>query len=185
MLIDGDDYKIVPFVPAAYSVKLVTRAWERRDAMALRRQVFCAEQQLFAGDDRDALDAHAIPIVAMSWNAGMAEQVVGTVRIHADSADGLWRGSRLAVARGYRRMAGLGSELIRVAVGTAHARGCTRFLATVQAANIDFFQSLHWQQLDTVVVCGQPHGLMEADLAFYPPCLDDACAVVAPRRRAA
>jgi putative N-acetyltransferase (TIGR04045 family) len=184
MLLDGDDYRIVPFVPAAYSVKLADRAWEMRDARRLRRQVFCSEQQLFEHDDRDALDERAIPIVALSWNAGMAEQVVGTVRIHAHD-DGLWRGSRLAVARGYRRMAGLGQELIRVAVGTAHAHGCTRFLATVQQANVGFFESLHWRLLDTVEVCGAPHGLMEADLGHYPPCEAGECAVVAPRRRAA
>ena len=184
MLLDGDDYKIVPFVPGGYSIKRADRAWEVRAAHALRRQVFCAEQGLFADDDRDGLDARALPIVALSWNAGMAERVVGTVRIHAHE-NGLWRGSRLAVARGYRRTAGLGRELIRVAVGSAHARGATRFLATVQHANIGFFESLHWRLLDTATVCGAPHGLMEADLAHYPPCADHECAVVAPRRRAA
>lgn len=184
MLIDGCDYQASTFVPAAYSVKLADRAWEIRHAHALRRQVFCIEQGLFAHDDRDAIDAHAIPIVAMSWNAGLAEQVVGTVRIH-DHGAGRWRGSRLAVARDYRRTVGLGRELIRIAVGTAHARGCSQFQATVQAANIAFFESLHWRHLDRIEICGMPHGLMEADLAFYPPCLDDECAVVTPRRRAA
>lgn len=184
MLLDGDDYKIVPFVPAAYSVKLVDRAWEARAALNLRRQVFCDEQKLFAETDRDAIDAYALPIVAMSWNAGMAEQVVGTVRIHTDG-HGEWRGSRLAVARRYRRMAGLGRELIRVAVGSAHARGCTRFLATVQLTNVVFFESLHWQRLGPVEVCGAPHALMQADLAHYPPSAADECAVVAPRRIAA
>lgn len=184
MLLDGDDYKIVPFVPAAYSVKLADRAWEVRAAQSLRRQVFCDEQNLFVQTDRDAIDAIAIPIVALSWNAGMAEQVVGTVRIHAQ-AHGQWCGSRLAVARGYRRMAGLGRELIRVAVGSAHARGCTRFIATVQMANVAFFESLHWHTLEQVRVCGTPHALMQADLAHYPPCVPGECAVVAPRRAAA
>ena len=184
MLLDGDDYGIVPFVPAAYSVKRAIDAWEIRDAFALRRQVFCTEQRLFPQDDRDDIDARATLIVALSWNAGLAEQVVGTVRIHAED-DGRWRGSRLAVARGYRRTAGLGGALIRIAVGSAHARGCTRFLATVQAANVGFFQSLRWRLLDRVEVRGAPHGLMEADLAYYPPCSPGACAVVAQRRRAA
>ena len=184
MLLDGDNYKVTAFVPAAYSVKLADRAWEVRAAQQLRKQVFCDEQNLFVHTDRDAIDAIAIPIVAMSWNAGMAEQVVGTVRIHAE-CDGLWRGSRLAVARGYRRMAGLGRELIRVAVGSAHARGCTRFIATVQMANVAFFESLHWQTLEPIRVCGMPHALMQADLAHYPPCAPGECAVIAPRRAAA
>ncbi|MES1951643.1 N-acetyltransferase GCN5 [Salinisphaera sp. S4-8] len=184
MLLDGDDYKVAAFVPAAYSVKRADRAWEIRAAQRLRKQVFCDEQRLFAHTDRDAIDAIATPIVALSWNGGMAEQVVGTVRIHADD-DGLWHGSRLAVARGFRRMAGLGRELIRVAVGSAHARGCRRFTATVQMANVAFFESLHWQTLEQVRVCGAPHALMQADLAWYPPCAPDTCAVVAPRRAAA
>lgn len=184
MLLDGDNYSTVAFVPAAYSVKLADRAWEIRAAQALRKQVFCDEQKLFAQTDRDAIDAIAIPIVAMSWNAGMAEQVVGTVRIHA-AHDGLWCGSRLAVARGCRRMAGLGRELIRVAVGSAHARGCTRFIATVQMPNVAFFESLHWQALERVSVCGVPHALMQADLCHYPPCAPGEYAVLASRRAAA
>lgn len=184
MLPDNDDYRVTAFVPPAYTVKLADRRWEREAAFALRRRVFCAEQGLFADDDRDAIDAQALPIVALSWCAGLAEQVVGTVRIH-EHGDGLWRGSRLAVAPGYRRMARLGSALIRMAVGSAHARGCTRFLATVQQANIAFFESLHWQLLDTVDVCGRPHGLMQADLAYYPPRAAAVGDVVAVARRAA
>ncbi|MET1115930.1 MAG: EAL domain-containing protein, partial [Comamonas sp.] len=45
---------------------------------------------------------------------------------------GEWWGSRLAVARAFRGTAALGAGLIQVAVASAHARGCTRFLAHVQ-----------------------------------------------------
>ena len=54
------------FLPAEYRVKFATEAWERREAAALRRQVFCEEQGIFAGDDRDEIDDVAIPIVAIS-----------------------------------------------------------------------------------------------------------------------
>ncbi len=184
MLPESHEHKVVPFVSPGFTVKLADRPWERRQAMALRRRVFCGEQGLFADDDRDALDEFALPIVALSWWSGMAEQVVGTVRIH-DHGDGLWGGSRLAVADHYRRLARLGTELIRIAVGSARARGCSRFLAQVQQANVPLFERLHWQSLHRINVCGRPHVLMQADLAHYPPCVEPARGVVTTRRQAA
>ena len=70
------------FLPSEYRVKFATEAWERREAAKLRRQVFCDEQGIFAGDDRDAMDDIAIPIVAISSLGVALEDVVGTVRIH-------------------------------------------------------------------------------------------------------
>ena len=157
-----------PFQASAYQVKYATEAWERRAAIALRRQVFCAEQGIFDGDDRDALDEVAIPIVALSMYGVAADAVVGTVRIH-EAEPGLWWGSRLAVASEYRRAAALGASLIQLAVSSAHARGCRRFLAHVQSQNALLFQRLHWRVLEEVELHGRPHLRMEADLAFYPP----------------
>ena len=37
------------FLPSEYRVKFATEAWERREAAALRRQVFCNEQRIFLG----------------------------------------------------------------------------------------------------------------------------------------
>jgi len=169
MLPADSQSNVVAFIPSAYSVKPAEAAWETQQAHALRRQVFCHEQQLFHADDTDALDDHATIIVAMGWSHGIADQVVGTVRIHYHG-DGLWYGSRLAVAKGYRGVAPLGSELIRVAVGTANARGCQRFLAQVQRRNVPLFRSLHWHTREHIELRGQPHRLMEADLDHYPPC---------------
>jgi putative N-acetyltransferase (TIGR04045 family) len=157
-----------PFQASAYQVKFATEAWERRAAAALRRQVFCAEQGIFDRDDRDALDEVAIPIVALSMYGVAADAVVGTVRIH-EAESGLWWGSRLAVASEYRRAAALGASLIRLAVSSAHARGCRRFLAHVQNQNALLFQGLHWRVREEVELHGRPHLRMEADLAFYPP----------------
>lgn len=184
MLPESFETNVLPFRPAAYTVKLADRDWEVAQARALRRQVFCLEQGLFRGSDLDTLDGHAIPIVALGWWYGAADQVVGTVRIH-HHGDGLWWGSRLAVAIGYRRLARLGSELIRFAVGTAHGRSCTRFLAHVQQTNVPLFESLHWRTLETVTVQARPHALMEADLAHYPPCADDKRGIIALHHRAA
>ena len=132
-------------------------------AYALRRQVFCFEQQLFA-DDQDDIDACCSTIVAVAYG----DSVIGTVRIH-EPEPGLWFGSRLAVAHAWRRRAGLGAALIRAAVGTAHARGCRRFLAHVQVQNVAMFEALHWRALETCTLHGLQHELMLADLAHYPP----------------
>lgn len=156
------------FVAAEYQIKFATTRWERMGAAALRRRVFCDEQGLFAGDDRDAIDAVAIPIVALAMHGVAADAVAGTVRIHEETP-GTWWGSRLAVAEEFRRVGTLGAALIRLAVSSAHARGCTRFLAHVQSQNALMFRRLHWHSLDVVELHGRPHHRMEADLAHYPP----------------
>lgn len=155
------------FRPGEYRIRRAQAAWERVGCAALRRAVFCGEQGLFEEDDTDALDGVAIPLAAIACVAGQPESVVGTVRIHRDT-DGVWWGSRLAVARDYRRAAWLGSALIGFAVGHARALGCGRFLARVQQANVPLFTRLHWQSLATVEVRGAPHALMAAALDRYP-----------------
>jgi hypothetical protein len=34
---------------------------------------------------------------------------------------------------------------------------------------VRFFQRLHWDSLEEMVLCDRTHHLMEADLAHYPP----------------
>jgi putative N-acetyltransferase (TIGR04045 family) len=173
-----------PFISSEYQIKLATEAWERESAAALRSRVFCDEQKIFAGHDRDAVDATAIPIVALSSLAVVFDEVVGTVRIH-EAEPGLWWGSRLAVAPAHRRVAALGAGLIRLAVSTAHARGCRRFLAHVQAQNALLFQRLHWTTLAEVELHGRLHHRMEANLAHYPPIADGATGFLSLARQAA
>jgi putative N-acetyltransferase (TIGR04045 family) len=172
------------FLSPEYFLKFATEAWERRQAAALRRQVFCAEQGIFLGDDRDAIDDVAIPIVALSSLGVVADMVVGTVRIH-EAEPGIWWGSRLAVAPDCRKLGAIGTSLIRLAVGAAHARGCRQFFAHVQSANVLLFQRLHWQSLGETSVHGHPHLLMRADLAQYPPIADPETGFVALLKRAA
>ncbi|WP_428486190.1 MSMEG_0567/Sll0786 family nitrogen starvation N-acetyltransferase [Rhodopila sp.] len=159
---------IPPFLACEFRVKFATAAWERRRAAALRRQVFCQEQGIFPDDDRDAIDDAAIPLVALSSLGIMHEDVVGTVRIH-EAEPTVWWGSRLAVSRPYRKTGAIGTSLIRLAVGAAHARGCQRFLAHVQSQNAPLFHVLHWATLDETTVHGHPHHFMQADLGWYPP----------------
>jgi putative N-acetyltransferase (TIGR04045 family) len=161
------------FVPSEYRVKQATQRWEFEQAYALRREVFCVEQQVFADDDRDEIDAQARLLVAVACVGGVLDQVVGTVRIH-EARPGVWWGSRLAVHRAFRRHVGLGTTLIRLAVGTAHARGCKTFLAHVQQQNVELFKRLHWHWLADEMLCGRPHCLMSAEVGWYAPCHDPA-----------
>jgi putative N-acetyltransferase (TIGR04045 family) len=157
------------FMPCEFRVKWAATAWERGQALALRRAVFCAEQGIFPGDDRDAIDDHAQLIVALSCVGGAPDAVVGTVRIHEESP-GRWWGSRLAVHTAFRHHGRIGATLIRLAVSSAHARGCREFLAHVQSQNTPMFERLHWRSLQRETLHGRPHDLMQADLAHYAPC---------------
>lgn len=172
------------FVPSEFQVKFAASRWEREQAHALRRAVFCDEQHIFINDDRDAVDDHAIPIVALSMLGVAADRVVGTVRIHEEEP-GLWWGSRLAVDADFRRIGDLGVTLIRLAVSSAHAMGCHTFLAHVQEQNELLFRRMHWGVIDRVEFHGHPHVKMQADLSHYPPCFSPEHGFVALRRRAA
>ncbi|OJF93778.1 MSMEG_0567/Sll0786 family nitrogen starvation N-acetyltransferase [Pararhizobium antarcticum] len=173
-----------PFRTGEFQVKFATSAWESREAHALRRDVFCHEQQLFEGDDRDAIDDHAIPIVALSMLGVAADRLVGTVRIHQEEP-GLWWGSRLAVQRDFRKIGALGATLIKLAVSSANAMGCHTFLANVQVQNGLLFRRLHWDVIEEFEVYGKPHLRMKADLAWYPPCVTPEAGFVALSKKAA
>ncbi|WP_417721815.1 MSMEG_0567/Sll0786 family nitrogen starvation N-acetyltransferase [Salipiger sp.] len=159
------------FTSPGYYIRAASRPFEARAAQALRHRVFVQEQGIFHDHDRDEIDLIATHLVALSTYAHEADQVVGTVRIH-EEAPGLWWGSRLAVDADFRAVGRLGAELIRLAVCTATARGCTRFLAHVQMQNVTLFRRLRWTPLEQVDLHGTPHMRMEAQLTHYPPCAD-------------
>ncbi|WGS48713.1 GNAT family N-acetyltransferase [Paraburkholderia sp. D15] len=158
-----------PYTPNEFRIKWTTLDWEAEQAFRLRRAVFCIEQGIFVGDDRDEIDRHAQQLVALSCVAGMPEQVVGTVRIHRDRGN-VWFGSRLAVHAAFRRHGKIGATLIRLAVSSAHALGCETFLAHVQSQNVPLFNAMHWDTLAEETLLGRPHHLMRAQLDWYPPC---------------
>lgn len=169
------------WAPVEFLVRAACQDWERSEAFALRRAVFCIEQGIFTGDDRDAIDDDSHLLVAMSCQGGMPDQVVGTVRIH-EKSPGLWSGSRLAVHPSFRSQGNLGATLIRLAVSRAHALGCHTFLAHVQARNVPLFRRLKWQALAELSIHGRPHCEMQADLAAYPPCFDPVSGFVTRAR---
>ncbi len=157
--------------------RLVRGEGERAAYFALRRSIFCDEQRLFAEDDRDPLDADAFPIVCLLGDdtlpahAVATPRVVGVVRIW-EEAPGDWWGGRLGVDISHRTLGAIGRRLVRTAVGTARAWGAWRFRATVQQANVPFFRRLRWRSLEEMTLFEQPHHLMEADLAAYPPVVE-------------
>jgi putative N-acetyltransferase (TIGR04045 family) len=159
----------VEFSPVEYRVKWAEHPWERKRAYALREAVFCREQGLFERTDRDAIDTMAQLLVAVSCVAGLPDDVVGTVRIHAVERN-VWWGSRLAVAPAHRTVAALGPTLIRLAVSSARALGCREFLAHVQCRHLGLFEHMHWRALKLESLHGRPHYLMRAKLERYPPC---------------
>lgn len=186
MLCDTVDTDALPiaFTPSEYRVKRTTLPWEASGAYALRRAVFCVEQGIFIGDDRDDADRHAHLLVALSCVAGIPDQVVGTVRIH-ETAPRAWLGSRLAVHAAFRRHGRIGSTLIRLAVSSAHALGCDTFLAHVQRQNVPLFEQLHWHAVGEETLFGRPHCLMQADLDYYPPCANPNSGYVVSARSSA
>ena len=159
------------YAPQEFRIQWASDPWMERQALVLRRRVFCDEQALFVHDDVDEIDRDASTrsLVALTCLAGEADEAIGTVRIH-QAAPGVWWGSRLAVRADWRQHRRLGSSLIRLAVSSAHALGCEEFLAHVQAQNVPLFERLNWQSLDTCELHGRPHALMRASLAHYPPC---------------
>jgi putative N-acetyltransferase (TIGR04045 family) len=183
MFVEAIDQLECDYAPVEFRVKWATLPWETKEAYALRRAVFCIEQGIFVGDDRDETDTRAQLLVALSCVAGMPEQVVGTVRIHEDEP-GVWFGSRLAVHAAFRSHAKIGATLIRLAVSSAHGQGCETFLAHVQAQNVPMFERLRWTSLREETIFGRAHHLMQAQLDAYPPCATPQSGFVALARRA-
>ncbi len=157
--------------PDRYDFRLALSAADLEGYFELRRRIFCHEQHIFDHDDRDTIDNHAYPIVAVAQWADRSDRVVGVVRIYEEEPR-LWYGGRLGVDPEFRRVGRIGQGLIQTAVTTANAWGCDRFLATVQRQNVRFFRRLHWDSLAEIQVCDRPHHLMEADLNHYPPARD-------------
>jgi putative N-acetyltransferase (TIGR04045 family) len=171
--IDADDFRLSPtassdrftFHLLRPNSSLTNGYWELRSA------IFCEEQHLFEATDRDELDADAYPITAIHHGSSHCGQVVGVVRI-VEQEPRIWYGGRLGVQREFRRHNQIGKGLIWKAVTTAHGWGCDRFLATVQIQNVRFFQRLHWSSIDELEIKGIRHHLMEADLSYYLPALE-------------
>lgn len=126
----------------------------------IRHEVFVSEQRLFADSDLDEHDDDPGTLHALGFCDGVP---AGAVRLFPLRGE-LWQGDRLAVLRPYRTV-GLGSPLVRLAVGEATARGGKRMVAHIQTANVAFFRRLGWE-LDgpAEIYHGAPHQPMAVAL---------------------
>jgi putative N-acetyltransferase (TIGR04045 family) len=172
------------FACPGFFVREAVAPWKRAGAAALRARVFVHEQALFHDHDRDGIDDMAITLAALSTYAHEADWVVGAVHLHSP-APGVWWRSRLAVDGRFRKVAALGTALIRLAVGTARAHGCETFLAHVQARNVPLFERLGWEQEARITLHAAPHALMRARMEMFPPLADPAAGCLALTRHAA
>ena len=135
---------------------------ERRTCAVLRHQVFVVEQGIFQDSDRDDLDEDPGTIHLVCTVDSL---VGGTVRIYRLDEPGLWKGDRLAVAPAMRRVR-LGKHLVGHAVRTARKLGGEEMIASVQLANVAFFEYLGWlRDGDPAPYHGVPHQTMRIGLS--------------------
>lgn len=131
----------------------------------IRRQVFVAEQGVFAADDRDELDDDPGTVHVVGYLDGAAAGAVRLFPLRREPDGGvIWQGDRLAVLPEYRRRR-LGGPLVRYAVATAGQRGGSRMIAHVQLPNVVFFQYLGWNRIgEPELYAGLPHQRMSIGL---------------------
>lgn len=125
----------------------------------LRRDIFVAEQGLFAASDHDDVDddPRAVVLIASATDG----TVLGGVRLAPCTATdlGWWAGSRLVVSSA-ARTSGVGPALVRAACAHAETHGVLRFDATVQKQNEKLFTKLGWIRRGDMDVHGAPHVAM-------------------------
>ena len=95
--------RFAKFSPSDFVFKIGNTSDDLDGFFELRRQIFCEEQGLFQNDDRDLIDSNMLPIVCRTILAGMEDAVAGVVRID-EREPRVWYGSRLGVAKEFRRL---------------------------------------------------------------------------------
>ncbi len=131
---------------------------ELESLLALREEVFCAEQGVPVEEERDAHDASALHLIALEDGA-----VVGTCRLIA--GDPVWKLGRMAVRRTARGR-GVGLALLVEAERLAAARGAARLGFSAQTHAIGFYRRGGYRTNGGVFDdAGIPHVWMERPLA--------------------
>lgn len=148
-----------PSRPRSCSVELAAGPAALDGHFAVRRRIFVEAQGLFLTDDRDAHDEDASTLHVVGR---FGERVCGAVRLYPLAEDGLWKGDRLAVMPS-ERVQRLGAMLVRFAVATAGALGGCEMQASIQLANVAFFERLGWARAGTR---GVLHGLEHQPMAI-------------------
>jgi putative N-acetyltransferase (TIGR04045 family) len=132
---------------------------------AIRHRVFVNEQGVLVFTDVDRWDAHSQVVHVL---AARGHSCAGTVRLYPLDSCGRWRGDRLAVLKQHRSSL-VGAQLVRFATVTAAAHGGLLMEASVQLANVTFFERLGWRCDGTVYAyLGLPHQPMVFELSKAP-----------------
>ncbi len=133
---------------------------------AIRHQVFVNEQGVLVQTDVDEHDSNPGVVHAL---AARGDHCAGAVRLYPLDDQGRWKGDRLAVLRNHRATI-IGAQLVRFATATASSLGGDVMEASVQLANVKFFQRLGWTcDGETRVFFGLLHQPMLFDLHAAPP----------------
>ncbi|WP_338888181.1 MSMEG_0567/sll0787 family protein [Rhodococcus sovatensis] len=145
--------------PAKFLIQPCASSGQLDAYRRLRRDIFVAEQGLFAGSDHDDVDddSRAVVLIATAPDG----TVLGGVRLAPCTAPdiGWWAGSRLVVSAS-ARATGVGPALVRAACAHADSNGVLRFDAAVQKANERLFTALGWIRRADIDVHGAPHVAM-------------------------
>ena len=130
---------------------------EMEPLLLLREEVFCAEQGVPVEEERDAHDAAALHLVALTEGA-----LVGTCRLLR--GDGTWKLGRMAVRRGARGT-GVGMAMLLEAERQAVSRGARRLGFSAQTHAIGFYRRAGYRTRGGLFDdAGIPHVWMERPL---------------------
>jgi len=147
------------------TVKPVAGEGELFQALAVREVVFIEEQHVPEGLERDADDARAFHVLALS-----RKHAVGTGRLvpleAAPSGEaGAWgKVGRMAVLQSHRR-AGVGTRLLEALEGEARHRGYAGIFLNAQLSAMEFYKVRGYQPNGAVFEeAGMPHVEMKKRL---------------------
>ncbi|HET9721165.1 MAG TPA: GNAT family N-acetyltransferase [Solirubrobacteraceae bacterium] len=107
-----------------WEIRTVHRQDELEAALALRYEVFCLEQGVPVGEERDGRDGEGVHLIAVE-----GDELLGTCRLVFVGAT--VQLSRLAVAKTARRR-GIATALLRRADAETRARGANRLVLHAQ-----------------------------------------------------
>lgn len=146
------------------TVKLVTTAAERQGAVALRLQVFVAEQGVPAEIEVDEYDADPSTVHAVALHRG---RVIATGRLVVepdDSGQPIGRIGRMAVAADWRRQ-GIGAQILQCLEVEARRLGLQRCHLHAQEYAKNFYANLGYQEQGEVFSeANIPHIAMTREL---------------------
>ncbi|MDX6698913.1 MAG: hypothetical protein QOE65_2310 [Solirubrobacteraceae bacterium] len=115
----------------AHEIRPVRTARERDAALALRHRVFCEEQGVEPGLDRDGRDDDALHLVALRDG-----EVIGTCRLVFDGPTA--KLGRMAVERAQRGR-GVGARVLAEGIAQARRGGSARVALHAQTSAVSFY----------------------------------------------